>query len=291
LGDTLRSIIVNADDFGRHILINKAVAQAVKSGFLRSATVMPGGKAFDSAVKIAKTHDTLGVGIHFTLVNGFPILPPTQIPSLVNDDGVFFDDYGQFMKRYLRGRIVMEEVRLELAAQLAKVQNAGIEPTHADSHQHLHHLPGISDIVLDLAAVAGIKRLRVARPKINVGIRGRARNFPKLGQLVGRFGLGALAAVLARKAKRKGFSCPDHFAGIVAGEAVSEIYMRQIVLDMAEGVTEVMLHPGLNNKILARECAWAHDFEAEYQAATSPALMELLKEKKIFATNFRLLGC
>ena len=76
-----KRLIVNADDFGRHALINEAVAEGVERGILRSATLMPGGKAFDGAVETALTHPELGVGVHFTLVNGFPVLPPEEIPS------------------------------------------------------------------------------------------------------------------------------------------------------------------------------------------------------------------
>ena len=92
----LKRLIINADDFGRHELINQAVEKGVTEGCLRSATLMPGGKAFESAVAVARRHEKLGVGIHFTLVNGYPILPPREIPSLVTAEGVFFDDYTVF---------------------------------------------------------------------------------------------------------------------------------------------------------------------------------------------------
>ena len=42
-------LLVNADDFGRHVLIDQAVKRCVEEGCLRSATLMPGGKAFDDA--------------------------------------------------------------------------------------------------------------------------------------------------------------------------------------------------------------------------------------------------
>lgn len=38
-------LLVNADDFGRHVLIDQAVKRCVEDGCLRSATLMPGGKA------------------------------------------------------------------------------------------------------------------------------------------------------------------------------------------------------------------------------------------------------
>ena len=96
-------LLVNADDFGRHVLINQAVKRCVEDGCLRSATLMPGGKAFDDAVEVARSHPELGVGIHLTLVNGFPVCDPKDIPSLVTQDGVFLDNHVEFVKHFLKG--------------------------------------------------------------------------------------------------------------------------------------------------------------------------------------------
>lgn len=89
----MRYIIINADDFGRHAEINRAVEQGLVHGCLRSATVMPGGAAFAGAIDIARRHEALGLGVHFTLVDGNPILPPSEIPSLVAEDGRFLSDH------------------------------------------------------------------------------------------------------------------------------------------------------------------------------------------------------
>lgn len=154
-------LLVNADDFGRHMLINQAVGQCVERGCLRSATLMPGGQAFDDAVHTAQTHPELSVGIHFTLVNGYPVLPPEEIPSLVTADGVFYDDYIHFVKRFLSGKVRMEEVRRELAAQAEKVTRTGLALTHVDSHQHMHVLPGIFSAVLDTAEAIHLDAVRI----------------------------------------------------------------------------------------------------------------------------------
>lgn len=280
----VKRLIVNADDFGRHELINQAVEKGVAEGCLRSATIMPGGRAFASAVAVAKRHEELGVGIHFTLVNGFPVLPPAEIPSLVTAEGVFYDDYTVFVKRYALGKVNFEEVRAELAAQLQKLQQSGLALTHADSHQHMHTLPGIIDIVLSLAKAAGIRAVRTPRSPLFSG------EFGGLGQLIGRLGLGTLARVSAFKAGRKGLATPEHFAGIVAGEAVSEAYLLDIVRQLQPGTTEVMMHPGLDNKVLVPACAWEHDFEAELAAILSPALRELAASEQVEIVNFRALA-
>ena len=279
----MKNLIVNADDFGRHELINRAVERAFNSGCLKSATLMPGGIAFDDAVDVAKKNPGLGVGIHFTLANGNPILPPDEIPSLVTEEGIFHDNYVTFLKKYLSGKISLAEVRSELAAQLEKTLNAGLTLTHVDSHQHLHHVPGIVKIVLDLASAKKISAMRVADAKL---FDGELKNF---GQFVGRFGLSSLAKFAAHHAHKKNFVTPEHFAGIVAGESVDENFMVKLIEKMQDGTTEVMLHPGTDNKILRDCCKWDHDFETELAAVTSPKVLRLLDEKNISAVNFSAL--
>lgn len=245
----MKQIIVNADDFGRHKLMNAAVEQGLTTGCLRSATIMPGGIAFDDAIRIAKAHPDLGVGIHLTMVNGNPILPPDKIPSLVTSEGVFWPDHTTFVKKYFLGQIKLRELKMELAAQLRKVRDTGLKISHVDSHQHLHTLPRIIDIVLDLAQEAGIKAIRIPRTPIKA----EEAELNSVGQLIGRAGLATLAQMAASKAKNRCFVMPDHFAGLVAGGAVDAATLRQIAMNLEEGTTEVMMHPGVDNKILCQE--------------------------------------
>lgn len=279
----MKSLIINADDFGRHELINRAVEKAFNTGCLKSATIMAGGKFFDDAVLIAKKNPGLGVGIHFTLANGYPVLPPEKIPSLVTEDGVFYENYVVFLKKYLQGKVSQDEIKSELIAQLEKVQNSGINLTHFDSHQHLHHIPGIIDIVLELAENAKISAMRISNTKIFDG------QLDSIGKFVGRLGLGSLAKYAGNKARKKNVVFPEHFAGIVAGESVSESFMENLILNLQEGTTEVMLHPGTDNKILQDYCEWEHDFEEELNAVTSEKILKLLADKNISVTNFKSL--
>ena len=281
----LRYIIINADDFGRHAEINRAVEEGLVHGCLRSATVMPGGAAFAGAIDIARRHEALGLGVHFTLVDGHPILPPEEIPSLVGAEGDFLPDHTALLKRYLRGGVNLEEVRRELAAQLQKVEATGIPISHVDSHQHMHTLPGIIDIVLDLAARAGIRAVRTPRTPLFAGA------FGGLGQLVGRLGLSTLARLAACKAHRRGLLTPDNFAGIVAGEAVSEGELLHLIAHLPQGTTEVMMHPGMKNDVLQEDSGWQHDFEAELAAILSPRVGEALRKAEVEPVNFRHLSC
>ena len=278
----MKQLIVNADDFGRHPLINKAVAQAVDWGGLLSASIMAGEEHFTEAVDIAKVRPRLGVGVHLTLADGKPVLSPAEIPSLVTVDGSFFPNHGVFVKQFLRGKIVVEDIRKELAAQIDKVLSAGLFPTHVDSHQHLHMLPGIFPSVLTLASKRGIKRVRISR-----GVYGNPFTpWPGIGDLVGKFGLEALACRNKRLAQKRGFSCPDSFVGQVAGGAISEKFMLALADKLAEGTVEVMLHPGIDNEILGGETGWQHDYEGEFEAICNDKVKERLARQEIALVNF-----
>lgn len=279
----MKNFILNADDFGRHELINKAVEIGAREGLLRSATIMPGGDAFLDAVSVAKRNVNLGVGIHFTLVNGNPILPRSEIPSLIDKDGKFYDDYKIFTQRFFSGKINLAEVRRELCAQLEKVEQTGLRLTHADSHQHMHTLPKIIDIVIDLVKQSAIKAIRTPKTPLFAG------EFGGVGQLIGRIGLGTLARLAEVKIRRAGLKTPEHFLGIVAGNAVTVSDMLIFAEKSQTGTTEIMLHPGTDNDILIPETSWQHDFKAELAAVTAGAVLEKFKAENINAVNYEAL--
>jgi hopanoid biosynthesis associated protein HpnK len=277
-------LIVNADDFGRHELINKAVEEGMLHGLIRSATVMVTGKAFDGAVALAKKYPQLGMGIHFTLVDGLPVLPPEQIPSLVDPaTGRFYPDHGAFVKHFLKGRVKLSEVRAECQAQLDKFLATGLVPTHADSHQHMHVLPGIIDVIVDLCVKAGIPAMRI--PAIPVSL--TDTRLSNLGEQIGRTGLHVLSEQARRKARRHGLLTPDYFGGIVAGNAVDTACIRTILLQMRPGATEIMVHPGTDDAILQADSHWDHSYTTELRAVTDPGNVKLTKQLGITAENFR----
>ncbi len=278
----MKKLIVNADDFGRQPLINQAVAEAVDKKGLLSASLMAGEPYFAEAVEIAQKRPQLGVGVHLTLVDGRPVLPAEEIPTLAVNDGCFLPDHGAFVKHYVQGKIAHEDIERELAAQLDKVLQAGITPTHVDSHQHMHMLPGIFPLALKLAAERGIKRVRISR-----GIYGNPFTpWPGLGDLVGKFGLETLSCIDRRQAKAQGFACPDNFVGQVAGGAVTADFMKELAENFTDGSVEVMLHPGLENAPLIKATGWQHDYEAEFHAVCNEEVQELLAHKGIKLANF-----
>ena len=278
-----RQLIVNADDFGLHSAVNRAIIKGHVAGCITSASLMTGGAAFSEAVALASGHPSLGVGVHLTLVGEKPVLDPARIPSLVDGEGRFPAQYPQFILRYMRRRINLTEVQEELAAQLDKAVSCGVAVTHLDSHQHLHVLPGIIDIVLAIAAKYNVKAVRIpAEPLLFTG----GHPFT-LGRITGRTGLSLVAVAARRKAQRLKFSVPDHFFGMLAGGNMQAEYLLNIINRLPIGVSEIMVHPGDDEAALTDAYGWPYHWQAELAAVTSARVLDRISELKIKLVSFR----
>jgi predicted glycoside hydrolase/deacetylase ChbG (UPF0249 family) len=154
-------LILNADDFGLTRGINRAIGELHSAGVLTSATLMATGRAFSDAVSVAHAHPNLGVGCHIVLIDGTPVSPPQTIPTLMGPDGKSFrPSLLDFLQALLRGRILAEHVAREALAQIQKLQNAGIQITHLDTHKHTHLFSAIAGPLLEVAEQTSVPAIR-----------------------------------------------------------------------------------------------------------------------------------
>jgi predicted glycoside hydrolase/deacetylase ChbG (UPF0249 family) len=154
-------LILNADDFGLTRGINRAIGELHTAGVLTSATLMANGPAFDDAVAVTRAHPALGVGCHIVLTDGVPISPPKTIPSLIGPDRKSFrPSLVDFLQALFLGHIRAEDVSREALAQIEKLQHAGIQITHVDTHKHTHLFSAIAGPLLQVAERASIRAIR-----------------------------------------------------------------------------------------------------------------------------------
>ena len=151
-------LIVNADDFGLTGGVNRAIVELHRAGVLTSATLMARAAATEGAIELAHATASLGVGCHVVLVDGDPVLPPQEIPSLVDRrTGRLQPTLGAFLQRLLAGRIRSREIETEATAQIALLQSRGLVLTHIDTHKHVHMFQAVLRPVLRAAKSAGIE--------------------------------------------------------------------------------------------------------------------------------------
>lgn len=139
-------LLINADDFGLSKGQNYGIIDCFTYGVVRSTTLLATTPAFHHACDLAKKHPGLDIGVHLSLDLGEPVLPLTDIPSLIENE--FFKHY-PLEENYIQ--VNPQEVYLEWQAQIEKVIQQGINPSHIDSHHHIHMMKNIFPIYLKLA--------------------------------------------------------------------------------------------------------------------------------------------
>lgn len=127
----VRTLIVNADDFGQSESINEGIVEAVEQGIVTSTSAMVRWDAFPTAADWARGHPELTVGLHV-------------------DFGEWILDDGQWAPLY---EVVDTDdetaVRDELERQLDRFDRVmGRPPSHLDSHQHVHLREPVRSAVL-----------------------------------------------------------------------------------------------------------------------------------------------
>src|SRR5258708_18611521 len=154
---SLKTLIVNADDFGFAPGVNRGILEAHRCGTLSSTSMLVNTPSFEEAAVLARETPTLGVGLHFNLVTGRPL---TDVATLADSRTGQFHPLAELARRALVGRVSPEDVRRECDAQLAALARAGVAITHLDSHRHSHALPGVLPAVLASARAARVRIVR-----------------------------------------------------------------------------------------------------------------------------------
>jgi hopanoid biosynthesis associated protein HpnK len=252
----VKNLIVNADDFGWTEGVNRGIAEAFRHGIVTSTSLVANGEAFANAVELAQTTPDLGVGVHLNLSDGTPVAEPGTVTSLLNDRGKFAGGTKGLLLRRASGGLLLDEVEREWDAQIQKVRDAGIAPTHLDGHKHVHMLPGLFEVALKLAKRQGIGAVRVAleasslRAALASGAKQNAGVVMKQG--VEARGLKLLARDARELAERAGIATADYFCGIAQTGELTREGLEELLKNLPEGTTELMCHPGYADAALGK---------------------------------------
>lgn len=174
-------VLVNADDLGMSTAVNDAIFRAYDDGLLCSASALVYGPAFGDAARRLRDRPGLGVGVHLDASEFAPGRDPSDWP-----------------------------------AQVARARDAGIDPTHLDSHHHAHLAWRALPALRRTCAITGVRR-----------VRGRSLDHGR-----------AWRSRLWRRVVAGFARMPDRFLTLThldAGPRLGPI---------GRGVTEVMVHPG-----------------------------------------------
>jgi len=253
-----RILVVNADDFGFTRDVNAGIVEAHTHGILTSTTLMATGAAFDDAVRLTRQTPSLDIGCHLVLV-GAPGLPET-VPQLV--------------RAILLGRIRIYD---ELVRQVRKILDAGIRPTHLDTHKHTHLLPPVLEAVARISEEFKIPWVR------------RPFDFPLQPGGVGwknrlmRLRAGPFRSTLARHGCRS----TDWFAGFKLTGSYGSGDLIHVIRALPEGTTEFMCHPGrCGQELRVARTRLKESREEELRALMAPEVRRALVESGVNLAGF-----
>lgn len=282
----MKSLIVNADDFGLTEGVNRAILEGHENGIITSTTLMANGMAFDSAVAAALAAPKLGVGVHLNLTHGPPVSSASRVSSIVTPGGTFYPGPGILARRVLTRKAKLSDVESELRNQIEKIASAGIRITHLDGHKHIHLLPPIFSVVLKLAHEYGIDCVRCpVEPAVSAlrPLRSGRRGWHDMAKqyLVGR-ALSTLAACQAGKLRGAGLYRTERFYGLSQTGFLNAALLEQILRALPEGTSEIMCHPGYVDEALLGVRTRLHgERETEIEALTSVHIRQLVTELRI----------
>jgi predicted glycoside hydrolase/deacetylase ChbG (UPF0249 family) len=223
-GPGRKFVLFNADDFGYSHGINRGIAEAHLEGVVTSTSMMVNTPATQEAARMAVDLPGLSIGLHVNFTN--------EADRLVD-----FYDPAVCRSEIRRQHDVFQRIM-------------GRNPTHLDSHQHVHRVKGVRDIFFEAAAEWGL-HLRDAAPVTYKG------GFYAQWE----YGVGN----------------PDK----VSLEALERILRNEI----PEGVFEMCVHPGYVDPDFSS--VYHDEREWELRTLCDPRVREILQEEGIQLIGYR----
>jgi adenylyl-sulfate kinase len=226
-----RVLIVNADDFGLSRGVNAGVIRAHEDGILTSASLMVRGSGAREAAEYARRTPSLAVGLHVDF-----------------GEWEFVD--GKWRERY---RLVAVDdsagARAEARAQLELFRGLlGREPTHVDSHQHLHLGSPAAPALAEIGAELGVP----------------VRHLTESIRFVGDF-----------------YGQGDR--GDVHHEGITVPNLRTLIRLLPPGTTEIGCHPAA---LVDFESVYGEERILEVEALCDPEIRNVIEDEAILLRSF-----
>ncbi len=293
----MRRLIINADDFGLTPGVNRAIREAYQHGIVTSATLMANAGAFDGATSLAtptgEAHP-LSVGCHVVLLDGEPILPPDRVASLLqpgsaNGSRQFRTSLNDFAVASFRHKLNPDEIEAEATAQIERIQAAGIQPSHFDTHKHAHMFPAVLRPLLRAARARGVSAVRnpfgqVWPLPLSSIVRTRKlwMRFAQLNVLRN------FASRFRREVEAHGMRTPDGSLGVLVTGSLDLKLFTAIAEGMPEGTWEFVCHPGYNDTGLDKvRTRLRESRQQELKLLTSPEARQVLRQCRIELISYR----
>lgn len=274
----MKKLIINADDLGINSQRSHGIFLAAEHGGVSSATIIPNGSDSDHAARHALERE-LPSGLHINLTSGPPLSKDADILSLLTTDGYFLGSTG-FERTLKEGQVETKHIEREIRSQIEWFLEHYGQPTHVDSHHHIHVHPFVSQILISIVDRYGIAFVRIpSEPKRPFGYEISPEQSACIEKL-------SIHADVARKLfAAHGIQSTEHFRGLVLAGNASNRNLRHTIGRLPEGTTELMVHPGSPNPS-GEPFDSNPQRQTELNMLTNPEFHSELKEREIVLCSF-----
>lgn len=278
---TLPAITLCADDYGLAPGLGTAIRGLIAAGRLQATGCMTGSPFWPDEARLLKPLDGMAdIGLHITLTDQ----PPLGAMPLLAPEGRL-PGVGALVKAALARRLDQAEIAAELERQMDSFEaHFGRPPDFLDGHHHVHQLPVVRDVVVDLW-------------RRRMGGRGWVRSCWDSPAAILRRGVHAAKSLviaglglgLRRRLQAGGIPHNASFRGAydLSGRVPFDRLFRAFT-DRPGPRSLVMVHPGLVDGPLRRADSLTDQREAEYRFLSSEDFAFCLAERGIRLA--RLLG-
>jgi hopanoid biosynthesis associated protein HpnK len=278
----MMDLIVNGDDFGLTRGVNAGIIQAFREGILTSATLMANGPAFEDAVELGRANPQLGVGIHLCLVSGPAVASAKDIPALADRDGQLPKTLFVLLTRLSGGWIPTRQIEREFRAQIQRVLDAGIRPSHLDTHKHTHTHPRVMEALGRVANEFGIRNVRKPFEDFRTALGSHTDGHTNTRQVISAVAAGTAAPLFRLLVRSYGLRTPDHFFGLTTTGCLSSKELLQVLELLPPGTSELMCHPGVCDEELEKSpTRLKRERQIELEALTDPDVRRAAEKRGI----------
>ncbi len=280
----MKRVIITGDDFGLALPVNEAVAEAHARGVLTTASLMVGAGAAADAIERAKALPTLAVGLHVVLVEGRPLLPPHEIPDLVDSQGELPATPVRSGMRFFFRPGITRQLEAEIRAQFEAFRASGLRLDHVNAHNHMHLHPTVLSLILKVGASFGMKAARVPWEPPLPSWRASGRGL--MPKLAGWLFLLPLLKLMRRKFRRQGIRFNDFIFGLTETGGMRLELVRSLLNHLPDGVTELYFHPATSRCRELDRTMPDYLHEEEFRTLTDDSIREALAAQGVQRISF-----
>ncbi|MCB5952842.1 carbohydrate deacetylase [Enterococcus sp. BWT-B8] len=257
----MKKLIINADDFGYTPGVSLGIIEAHNKGIVTSTTALTVSDHFLEGMRLAsQLAPGLGIGIHLTLTlnKAKPILRKEEVPSLVDEEGYFWNQ-----SVYLE-KVRPEEVRLEWEAQILRFLESGRKPDHLDSHHYVHgKVEELFNVTLELAEKYRLPIRNCSNEETFVSYRSRNDDY-----------------------QTTDWTFLDFYGKAATLEVLERLFDEAVKSD--KEIFEIGCHPAFIDPYLPELSSYCMERISELKILTLPEVKQMLKKRGILLTNYNI---